>query len=200
MASRSLTLTRARLRRRLAAQIQKRRRKLSHRPTGEAEKITARRAEVLRLRIAGLSTREIAAIVGVDHSTVADDVHVELTIASDRRQQLRAELLELEVRVIDEIQISAWPRAIRGDVRSGELVLKCSVQRARLLGLFPDGIDTPSYLPVAPPSAVVDVTPEDALRARIAATRERLIEAQADPASPPIDWSKFDQLKQSKPM
>lgn len=104
--------------------------------------ISERRDQVIQLRRAGLSIRDIAARVNADPKTVHADIKTMLADAIrenvDNADQLRA----LEIERLDRVMLGLSPLVFPSkggatpDLKAVDRYLRISEQRARLLGLY----------------------------------------------------------------
>lgn len=117
-----------------------------------------REQECLRLRLDGLSHREIAAELGIAPSTAYKRVHHALEDVNARNAEEAENLRTLEMLRLDELQNALWERAVDGDDKAIGRILTIMERRAKLLGLD------------APARREVEVSPAD-LRLR----REALV-------------------------
>jgi len=92
-------------------------------------------AECLRLRLDGLTHREIAAQLGVAPSTAFKRVAHALSEVNARNAEQAEDLRALELLRLDELQNAIWERAIDGDDKAMGRVLAIMDRRAKLLGL-----------------------------------------------------------------
>ncbi|MCX7939932.1 MAG: helix-turn-helix domain-containing protein [Thermoflexales bacterium] len=95
----------------------------------------ARRAEALRMRIAGASYREIAAQLGVSHEAARQLVIKALEQVSDVSEELRAELRKLELERLDAMLRSLWQKVAAGNESAINTALRIMERRAKLAGL-----------------------------------------------------------------
>lgn len=126
---------------------------LVHRPTGEAENMEDRRNKVWQFRIAGLSSRKIAAQVGVSHTTVLEDIAAVQDELHRQTLQTAEEYRALELERLDALQVPMWQlamgraevpasngrpkqEAIPPNIEAARAVLRISDQRAKLLGIY----------------------------------------------------------------
>ena len=108
-----------------------------------------REERVLELRKAGASLREIAKDIGYANSSGAQAA---LDRALRRATAPNIELLrETEGERLDALQFGLWPKAMNGDSRAAEVIVKVMERRARLFGLD------------APLHKVIEVISEDAI-------------------------------------
>ncbi len=104
--------------------------------TAEEDKIEARQADVIRLRVAGFNFREIAAELRVSVSTA----HADYVEAMKKIRETTRESAE-EVRSVELDRLDRMIRALEtkafgdGDTRAIDTLLKVSERRAKLLGL-----------------------------------------------------------------
>ena len=118
----------------------------------KAPAVTAeRRAQAFELRKAGVSLRQIATTLGVDHTTVAR--YVKHTIAGLKRQtlDLAAEERTLQLERLNKLLLTDWPAATAGvtpwSLAAQDRVFKILERQAKLLGLD-----------LAPPPLVIDAS------------------------------------------
>jgi hypothetical protein len=113
--------------------------------TADEDRIAARRAEAIRLRVRGKTIREIAEALKIGVATAHDDVRTTMTeIAKDAEENVLAqrgtELLRLEraLEIVEAVLTSA-PTAEQGDelqLKALDRLMKIQDQRAKLLGLY----------------------------------------------------------------
>jgi len=94
-----------------------------------------RRQQALALRRRGLGFREIGEQLGISTSGAHKCVRTALTEVRQKYQEDAAELIELEKERLDTLQAAYWPDALAGDVQAAHVVLACTAQRRKLLGL-----------------------------------------------------------------
>jgi hypothetical protein len=90
---------------------------------------------VLEMTLAGCSTRQVAAELGVSHATVATDLHAALDSYAALQAEETAKLRALETARLDELLAGVYPKALAGNVRAFEAVLSIMNRRAKMLGL-----------------------------------------------------------------
>ncbi len=107
---------------------------------------TERRTYTLALRKAGVSYRDIADAV-VNHFGIANlpkgydsryaykDVMRWIHIAREEMREGAHDILELELKRLDELMFALWDRAIQGEFKAVDRVLKIMERRAKILGL-----------------------------------------------------------------
>ncbi len=103
-----------------------------------------RQRRALELRRSGRTLEDIARTLGYRQRAGAYKA-----IASALQRTLRepAEALRnLEMERLDRLQVALWPRAVQGDVKAVDAILRIMERRARLLGL-----DMPQRREVASP-------------------------------------------------
>lgn len=91
--------------------------------------------ECLRLRLDGLSHREIAAELGIAPSTAYKRVRHALDTINQRNADEAGTLRTLESMRLDELQNAIWEKALEGDDKALGRVLAIMDRRAKLLGL-----------------------------------------------------------------
>jgi hypothetical protein len=88
--------------------------------------------EALQLRQAGLTYRQIGARVGMTESGARKAV---IRALNDLLREKAAEVIEVELARLDRLQVNVWPRAVAGDVRATDTLLRIMDRRAKYLGL-----------------------------------------------------------------
>lgn len=96
----------------------------------------ARAAQVMQLRIGGMSEREIAERVGLSQSRVSRIIKGAL---ATQRKADSDELRALEAERVDALHRAMWPKALHGDTGAAGVVLRASERRSRLLALDAGG-------------------------------------------------------------
>lgn len=92
-------------------------------------------AECLRLRLEGLTHREIAAQLGVAPATAYRRVHHALEEINRQNAEEAGMLRDLEALRLDELQSAIWQQALEGDGGAINRVLAIMTRRAKLFGL-----------------------------------------------------------------
>src|SRR5215211_5627031 len=92
----------------------------------------ARRVEALSLKLAGISTAQIAERMGIKPDTVRKLINRTLQTAENRAVE---EMRELENARLDRAQAAIWSQVLAGDVRAVIAFLQISARRAKLNGL-----------------------------------------------------------------
>lgn len=100
-----------------------------HTPTAE---VIARENMALELRRAGASYGAIAEQLNTDRSYAAKIVKRAIGRV---HQEAAADVVKLEAERLDRLQLAFWQKAIAGDGRSLDRVLRIMERRANLLGL-----------------------------------------------------------------
>jgi hypothetical protein len=96
-----------------------------------------RDARVVRLFLAGLSYRDIGAVVGLRSPTsVGDIVKRQLGDESVRREVLRSRDGALFIERSEALLLAHWPRALQGDHKATAACLRVLDEQARLYGLY----------------------------------------------------------------
>ena len=122
----------------------------------------AREGRIIELRRAGLTWEKIAQDVGY---ATASGAYQAYQRAAKRfiRPQLE-ELRDMELDRLDRLQAGVWSKAIAGDVRSIDAVLRIIEKRAKILGL-----DAPKSVNVKAEVTTYDGSTIDAEVARLVA-------------------------------
>lgn len=97
-----------------------------------SEDVLEREAKVLELRRAGVHPTEIARQLGISKATVYARLKSGLTRTL---REPASELRDLEADRLDRLQSALWAKAIRGDLKAFDRVLRVSQDRRELLGL-----------------------------------------------------------------
>lgn len=99
-----------------------------------------RRAKAIAMHIAGADWQAIADALGYASRGAA---HTDVTRALEANRKAEAEQVEalrqLTVLRYDRLQAAYWPKALKGDVKAAEVVLKCLAGRAKI-----EGVDAPA--------------------------------------------------------
>lgn len=114
--------------------------------TADEDRIAARRAEAIKLRVRGKTIREIAEALSIGVATAHDDVRTAMTeIAKEAEDNVLAqrgtELARLEraLEVVESVLTSAPNQDDGGDelqLKALDRLVKIQDQRAKLLGLY----------------------------------------------------------------
>jgi transposase len=102
----------------------------------------ARRVEALSLKLAGVSTAQIAQRMGIKPDTVRHLINRTLQTAENRAAE---EMRELENARLDRAQAAIWSNVLAGDYRAVTVFLQISQRRARL-----NGLDSPASVVISP--------------------------------------------------
>lgn len=106
--------------------------------TGRQQIIAAkRRAQVLELRLAGLTYDQIADHLNITPQAAYMDVERVLTQTLMERTRNVDLLIEEQLAVLVRMRGAAWRNAVKGDVRSIDTVLKITDRICKLLRLDP---------------------------------------------------------------
>lgn len=102
---------------------------------GGVQRAQSLATQALDLRIAGTEYRAIAAQLGVSLSTAHGLVHAEMARIAELNRGKAEELREIELAKLDAIERDMRPRSERGDPNAAGVLVRVSVQRAKLCGL-----------------------------------------------------------------
>ena len=102
----------------------------------------ARRVEAMSLKLAGVSTAQIAERMGIQPDTVRKLINRTLATAENRAAE---EMRELENSRLDRAQAAIWSQVLTGDYRAVMAFLQISARRAKL-----NGLDSPASVVVSP--------------------------------------------------
>lgn len=90
---------------------------------------------LLQLVVAGQSVQRAAEQLDIPYATALRWYHAALRKVYDDNATLREEVLGKELKTLDLLQRALWPQALRGHVRSVEVMLAVMDRRAKYLGL-----------------------------------------------------------------
>ncbi len=115
-----------------------------YRNLGDARKKLqrARRIEAMSLKLAGVSTSQIAERMGIQPDTVRKLINRTLATAETRAAE---EMRELENQRLDRAQAAIWTQVLAGDYRAVMVFLQISQRRAKL-----NGLDAPASVVISP--------------------------------------------------
>ena len=102
----------------------------------------ARRVQALSLKLAGVSTAQIAERMGIQPRSVRELINRTLRVAENRAVE---EMRELENAGLDRAQAAIWSNVLAGDYRAVMVFLQISARRARL-----NGLDSPASVVISP--------------------------------------------------
>lgn len=91
--------------------------------------------EMLKLKLRGLSQREIAARYNVSDATVSRVLKRQLSVYRENNMHEINELVSIEEGRLDEMYKALQPKIEKGDSRAIEAGIKISERRAKLLDL-----------------------------------------------------------------
>ena len=94
-----------------------------------------RRKQILKLRRYGMPFSEIAEHVGCTPQYCHKVVRAYLDKLSDEMAEDVKQMRRLEAERLDAAHRAAWPKAIKGDLRAIDRVLRIMERRAKLFGL-----------------------------------------------------------------
>lgn len=103
--------------------------------------------KALELRQQGKSFRKIAAALDVNVKTAFGYVERGLNFYRENAREKAAQLVELENQRIDALHAANWPKAMKGDKRAADTVMKLMERRARM-----NGLDAPTKIAPTDPS------------------------------------------------
>jgi hypothetical protein len=96
----------------------------------------ARQIKAVALRLAGLDFQSISDQLGyTNRSVAAQDVDRAISARIEDGTRSIDELREMELLRLDRLQAAAWAKALAGELKSIELVMKIIDRRCKLLGL-----------------------------------------------------------------
>lgn len=112
---------------------------VAHQAKAEADTFEAENAKALRayqMRVAGSSWWDIAEALEVTEGQAASLLAQKIQAAAQLVDEgAKRHLLALEVERLDRLQEAMWDRALGGDTRAADTVLRIITTRAKILGL-----------------------------------------------------------------
>jgi transposase len=116
----------------------------AHSNLGDARRARqrARRVEALSLKLAGVSTAQIAERMGIQPDTVRHLINRTLETAGNRAAK---EMREIENARLDRAQAAIWASVLAGDYRAVMIFLQIRARRAKL-----NGLDSPASVVISP--------------------------------------------------
>jgi hypothetical protein len=103
---------------------------------GNIATLTAKQAKALELALAGASYEQIAKACGYQHRSSAMRIVRDLVKKWAPIDPTDAEALrDTELARLDRLQAAHWTKALKGDYRSTEMILRIMRRRAQLVGL-----------------------------------------------------------------
>jgi hypothetical protein len=103
---------------------------------GNIATLTAKQAKALELALAGASYEQIAKACGYQHRSSAMRIVRDLIKKWAPIDPTDAEALrDTELARLDRLQAAHWTKALKGDYRSTEMILRIMRRRAQLVGL-----------------------------------------------------------------
>jgi hypothetical protein len=103
---------------------------------GNIATLTAKQAKALELALAGASYEQIAKACGYQHRSSAMRIVRDLVKTWAPIDPTDAEALrDTELARLDRLQAAHWTKALKGDYRSTEMILRIMRRRAQLVGL-----------------------------------------------------------------
>jgi transposase len=106
------------------------------------KKQRARRIEALSLKLAGVSTAQIAERMGIAPDSVRKLIDRTLRTAENRAAE---QMRELENSRLDRAQAAIWSQVLQGDCRAVVVFLQISHRRAKL-----NGLESPASVAISP--------------------------------------------------
>lgn len=98
--------------------------------------VAKRRADAIKLRLAGVDFETIAERLGyASRGAASKDVCRAFDAYRAEEEAVIETWREVEGQRLDRLQAAAWPAAAKGDLKAIETVLKVIAQRSKLLGL-----------------------------------------------------------------
>lgn len=92
------------------------------------------REKVLDLRMTGMTYENIGRTCNISHGRAHTIVTKEMKRLDEKRRELAAVSLQLDLARLDKLTAAHWARAMAGELPSGEFILKLIGRRARILG------------------------------------------------------------------
>jgi hypothetical protein len=141
---------------------------------GQAEAASIRRAQALKLRIAGYSFTDIGRALHVSNKTAYYDVHRELAALDGPKAKMAERVLGLSLDRLDKAIVGLQVRVEAGEPNAVFALVKVEERRAKLLGL-----DAPTKVAPTSPDGGVEYG-SDGRAALAAAIAKALGDAESD--------------------
>lgn len=116
-------------------------------PGHDLARASARRAQAVALRLAGMTYEEIAVQAGYSDKSAAR--HAVLRALDRVEAESVQEYRELENARLDRAQAAIWTQVVAGDIKAVLAFLRLSARRARM-----NGLDAPQAVTVSTPDRV----------------------------------------------
>ena len=124
-----------------------------------AEKLTAseRRARACELRVAGAPLKVIAQELGITIAGASKSIKTAIKHLDEKSENDASEYRRLQLERLDAMLLGQFDKAINGDTKAADCVVRIEKRRASLLGLdAPQKTDlTTNGKPMLPPGAIV---------------------------------------------
>jgi len=115
--------------------------------------LTVTEKKAVDLRIAGNSYQKIAEALDYTLEGARQVIFRAMEVNRNATKESCDELRQIEVQRLDDLLASLWPKALNGDMKAVDRVLKVAARRAALLGL-----DMPQQVQVAAVLATEDLS------------------------------------------
>lgn len=158
-----------------------RRQKIGAKQKAKELEVELRREKAAKLKLGGISMRQIARELGVSVGTVHSDLEAVLARTLDTadahiRMERDVSLGRCEVALR-----ALWPRICRGDTEAINAFVRIDQRRAKLLGL-----DAPTKQELSgPDGAPIEVSTRSSLEKKLATLEQRLTGRAAEPGGTP---------------
>ncbi len=96
---------------------------------------TERRAQAVKLRIAGFTYKQIGEKLEMSESAVYKTIKKAMNQASERIKESSDELVTMELLRLEEIHAAIWPQVLAGDLKAIDRIHRNMDRYSRLLGL-----------------------------------------------------------------
>jgi len=94
-----------------------------------------RRAQAIAMRTAGVDWQTITDRLGYkDRNTACKDVRRALAAARKEEAEEVETLKQMTVLRYDRLQAAFWPKALKGDAKAADVIIKCLAGRAKIEG------------------------------------------------------------------
>jgi len=141
-------------------------------------KAAKRRTQAMKLRISGLTHREIAAKLKVTEQRVATILKEEIERLNQIRMETAEHMRRLEYDRLDKMLNSVWPKVLKGDCQAISTGISIMNRRARLQGIDLADTDAP-----AGGNVVINVTERVVTRETLTTNNGNSDAIEADPTA-----------------
>lgn len=158
-----------------------RRKKIGAKQKAKELEIEVRRAKVAKLKLGGISLRQIAQELGCSLGTVHSDLEAVLARTVDTADEHIRMERDVSLGRCEVALRAIWPRICRGDVEAINAFVRLDQRRAKLLGL-----DAPTKQELSgPDGGPIPVAAQTSLEQKLESLEQRLTGGSTQPGGTP---------------